>query len=174
MTDGVEPQPLRCVLADVAATERLGALLAAHLPRRGLVALEGPLGAGKTSLVRGLLRGLGYQGRVRSPSYSLLEVYELDRRSVVHLDLYRIADPEELEYLGLREYLDGEALLLVEWPQRGASVLPAPCLRIELDYHGDGRLALLQARSRQGIAVLKALRSSMADEQCGLTDGLHG
>lgn len=105
----------------------------------GLVYLHGDLGAGKTTLARGLLRGLGYQGSVRSPTYTLIESYEAGGQPVHHLDLYRLGDPEELEFLGLRDLLDGQGLLLVEWPERGAGMLPEPELVIEIDYAPPGR-----------------------------------
>lgn len=105
----------------------------------GLVFLTGELGAGKTTLVRGLLRGLGHQGPVRSPTYTLVESFELPQALVHHLDLYRIADAEELEYLGIRDLLDGASLVLVEWPERGAGVLPAPDLSVHIEHRDDGR-----------------------------------
>jgi tRNA threonylcarbamoyladenosine biosynthesis protein TsaE len=108
-------------------------------PGRGLVFLEGDLGAGKTTLVRGLLRGLGHRGPVRSPTYTLVETYELPGALVHHLDLYRIADPDELEFLGIRDLLDGTSLVLVEWPERGAGILPAPDLTVRIVHLDDGR-----------------------------------
>ena len=105
----------------------------------GIVFLRGDLGAGKTTLVRGLLRGLGHQGPVRSPTYTLIEPYEVAGQRLYHLDLYRLGDPEELEFLGLRDLLDGEALLLVEWPERGAGVLPEPQLTVDIEHAPPGR-----------------------------------
>lgn len=101
-------------LADPDATEALGARLARMAPEQLVIYLHGDLGAGKTTLVRGLLRELGHQGPVPSPTYTLLEPYELGGRTVLHLDLYRLADPEELDYLGLRDYLDQPLLMVVE------------------------------------------------------------
>ena len=127
-------------LATEADQLALGEDLAGMLSgRSGVVHLRGELGAGKTTLVRGLLRGLGYSGTVRSPTYTLIEPYEIGGERIYHLDLYRLADPEELEYLGLRDLLDGEALLLVEWPERGAGVLPAPRLDILIEHAPPGR-----------------------------------
>ncbi len=130
-------------LPDEATTEALGALLQAHRPRHGCVHLTGDLGAGKTTLVRGFLRAAGHEGAVRSPTYTLIEPYELADGMVFHLDLYRLSDPEELEFIGLRELLDA-GLLLVEWPERGQGVLPAPGLRVHLALSGCGRLADLE------------------------------
>ncbi|MCF7991060.1 MAG: tRNA (adenosine(37)-N6)-threonylcarbamoyltransferase complex ATPase subunit type 1 TsaE [Thiohalocapsa sp.] len=113
--------------------------------RSALVFLRGDLGAGKTTLVRGLLRGLGHDGHVRSPTYTLIEPYEANGLQVYHLDLYRIADPDELDYLGLRELLGGEGLVLIEWPERGADVLPEPDLDILIEHAPPGRRITVQA-----------------------------
>jgi tRNA threonylcarbamoyladenosine biosynthesis protein TsaE len=163
---------LVCQLIDAQATENLGAELAAQLPVAGVVALDGPLGAGKTTLTRGFLRALGHRGRVRSPSYSVLESYDLGGRRVLHLDLYRVTDPSELDFLGLREQLDARTLVLVEWPQRAATALPPTLLDIQLDYEGIGRVARLWTPSTDPEGVLHRLRSSIGNEQCQLTDGL--
>ena len=125
-------------------TEALGARLAAGLSGSCIVYLRGELGAGKTTLVRGFLRALGYQGPVKSPTYTLVEPYILGGQRIFHLDLYRLADPEELEFIGLRDLLDDEAILLVEWPERGAGILPEADLDIRLDYDKDARLCQIQ------------------------------
>lgn len=128
-------------LADADATERAGAALARcpGLEQVRQIHLQGDLGAGKTTLVRGLLHALGHHGTVRSPTYTLLEPYELPGLTVLHFDLYRVADPEELEYLGAREQSDARTLWLVEWPERGAGWLPTPELVATLRQDGDGR-----------------------------------
>lgn len=141
-------------LPDAAATEALGARLAQSITP-GIVYLQGDLGSGKTTLTRGLLRGLGHQGKVRSPTYTLVEPYRFDDCAVYHLDLYRLAEPEELEWLGLRDMLAERALLLVEWPERGAGVLPAADLVIQLEYAGPGRRAMLDAASSAGEQLLE-------------------
>lgn len=138
------------------ATLALGAALSRLAPG-GLVTLEGPLGAGKTTLVRAFLRALGHEGAVRSPTYTLLEPYEVGGCPIVHLDLYRLAEPEELEELGLRDYLHPGTWLFVEWPQRGHGVLPQADLEIQLRTEGAGRHATLQSRSALGEAWLAAL-----------------
>lgn len=149
-------------LADAAETESLGRSLAAPLwravrERAICVYLEGPLGAGKTTLARGLLRGLGHEGRVRSPTFTLLEPYELEGCQVAHLDLYRLADPAELDYLGLADLLTPGTIALVEWPERGGGHLPAPDLRIALDYAGEMREARLEGFGDAGPPVLETL-----------------
>lgn len=131
-------------LQDEAATEALGARLAAIRPDDGVVHLVGDLGAGKTTLVRGFLRAAGHAGSVKSPTYTLVEPYMLAGRKLFHLDLYRLTDPEELEFIGLREMLTG-ALLLIEWPDQGRGVLPEPDLIVTLTSEGQGRRAALAA-----------------------------
>jgi tRNA threonylcarbamoyladenosine biosynthesis protein TsaE len=122
------------------AQEAFGAALAAACGDASpVIFLVGDLGAGKTTLARGFLRHLGHAGAVRSPTYTLIEAYEAGGRRVCHLDLYRIADPGELEFLGLRDLIDDGAILLVEWPERGQGWLPAPDLAIRIEHHPDGR-----------------------------------
>ncbi|MDX1656602.1 MAG: tRNA (adenosine(37)-N6)-threonylcarbamoyltransferase complex ATPase subunit type 1 TsaE [Candidatus Competibacteraceae bacterium] len=155
-------------LGSVKDTEALGATLAAAVERAGLpgplvVGLRGELGTGKTTLVRGLLRALGQRGRVKSPTYTLLEPYDLGQRRVYHLDLYRVADPDELEYLGLRELLEPGALLLVEWPQRGTGVLPGADLELELLHRGEGREVRLEASGVEGKILLESLQCLQND-----------
>jgi tRNA threonylcarbamoyladenosine biosynthesis protein TsaE len=139
----------RLHLPDAEAQRRFGAVLGGVLSRALnesavgagqalLVTLQGDLGTGKTTLVRGLLRGRGYQGPVRSPTFTLVEPYDVVDGRVYHLDLYRLGDGEELEYLGLRDMLAEPALLLIEWPERGAGWLPVPAVRIELFHTGVG------------------------------------
>ena len=149
---------MKQVLADAQATESLGAQLA-RVVTPGIIYLNGDLGAGKTTLARGLLRGLGHTGKVRSPTYTLVEPYMLESCRVYHLDLYRLADPEELEWLGLRDMLADAALLLVEWPERGRGYLPPADLDIQLDYSGSGRAASLVAATPAGQHWLERLQS---------------
>lgn len=153
------PWMLNSVLHGEAAQEEFGARLAQACGTGPLlVFLEGDLGAGKTTLARGFLRGLGHRGAVKSPTYTLIEPYELGGRSVYHLDLYRVADPAELEYLGLREMLAEDAILLIEWPERGAGWLPAPDLRLRLQHQSDGRRLELEALTTRGEAVASRIR----------------
>lgn len=136
-----------CVaLADAAATEALGASLAAWvraLPG-GIVELEGALGAGKTTLMRGLLRALGVTGTIRSPTYTLVEPYDAGGRRLLHADLYRLGDPRELYALGLEDDPPSQAWWWVEWPGLGAGVLPEPDARVHLVAAGEGRDALIE------------------------------
>jgi tRNA threonylcarbamoyladenosine biosynthesis protein TsaE len=157
----------RIQLPDAAATEALGGRLAARLAdacRQAplVVHLEGPLGAGKTTLVRGLLRGLGHAGRVRSPTFTLLEPYELPGCEVAHLDLYRLADPAELDYLGLPDMLRPGVLVLVEWAEKGGGRLPGADIRIGLEYDGEGRCARLEPGSPRGEPAVAGLEPGAA------------
>jgi tRNA threonylcarbamoyladenosine biosynthesis protein TsaE len=118
--------------------------------------LYGPLGAGKTTLVRGFMRGLGYDAAVKSPTYTLIEPYEVGARRIYHLDLYRVRDASELEYLGLRELQDGNAVLLVEWPERGKGFLPPADVELTIDYDEAGRQLRLQAQGTGGEKLISA------------------
>ena len=153
---GQEPL-LERYLDSAATTEALGGRLAKALAPGCVIYLHGDLGVGKTTLARGLLRGLGYHGTVKSPTFTLVEPYQLNDRRLFHWDLYRLADPEELEYLGLRDQLDGEAILLIEWPERGRGELPVADLEIMLTYAGEGRNCRLDARSPVGQTLLAIL-----------------
>jgi len=131
--------PQTAFLADENATLEYGGKLAARLEPGDLVFLHGDLGAGKTTLVRGILRGLGHTGSVKSPTYTLLEPYELPSLVVYHFDFYRIGDSRELEFIGIDELMDGDAVKLVEWPQRGANRLPTPDVEIKMLVENEGR-----------------------------------
>ncbi|WP_299870735.1 tRNA (adenosine(37)-N6)-threonylcarbamoyltransferase complex ATPase subunit type 1 TsaE [uncultured Cocleimonas sp.] len=116
-----------------------GGRIAERFPKGGMVFLNGDLGAGKTTLVRGLLRSLDFQGTVKSPTYTLVEPYQIKGRMIYHFDLYRLADPEELEYIGGREYWNSDALCLVEWPEKALGFLPEPDLIIDILYRDTQR-----------------------------------
>jgi len=159
--------PLRIVTTDAAATEALGAALAATFePAAGravIVLLHGDLGAGKTTLARGLLRELGVTGSVRSPTFALLEPHDTPRARVIHLDLYRLSSAEDLEALGLADYDEGGTLWLVEWPARGAGALPAADLELGLVAGAAGHEIRLLATSplgQQWLARLEPVRAS--------------
>lgn len=149
--------PLAWNLPDEAATIALARTLAKVLDGGLVIYLHGELGAGKSSFARALLQALGVGERVKSPTYSLVESYALSGRQAWHLDLYRIADPGELEWLGLESLADPAALVLVEWPERGRGALPAADLRLDLAYDGLGRQASMVALSDRGTRVLMAM-----------------
>lgn len=146
-------------LPDEAATLKLGQQLSTVVPAGFVIYLYGNLGAGKTTLVRGYLRGLGYDGNVKSPTYTLVEPYEFGERQVFHFDLYRLADPEELEYAGGRDYFNSASVCLVEWPERGEGWLAGADLQVYLEYAGAARKVRLQACSGAGQQVLEAIRA---------------
>jgi len=156
MSAGVE-----LILADEEATMALGRRLAAILPAGGLVAfLYGDLGAGKTTFARAFLRALGVGERVKSPTYSLVEGYDIGERQAFHLDLYRIADPGELEWLGLDSLAEPGSIVLVEWPERGAGALPPVDLALSFRHEAAGRAVRLEPKSSLGDRVVASLAAA--------------
>jgi len=150
-------------LADAAATEAAGARLASTLTPGMIVNLSGELGTGKTTLVRGCLRALGWHGRVKSPTYTLVEHYPISSIYFYHFDFYRFADPSEWETAGLADAFRDDSVCLVEWPERVGTRLPAPDLALELSYAADGgRDLTLQARSQAGERCLSAIVAAAA------------
>lgn len=141
--------------AMVALGEKLGMACAGALQQGLVVFLQGDLGAGKTTLSRGVLRSFGHQGAVKSPTYTLVEPYEFDDQRVYHFDLYRLGDPEELEYMGIRDYFGAGSLCLVEWPARGEGILPTADLMVVVSVRGRGREIRVVAQSDSGQKVLE-------------------
>jgi len=134
-----------------------GADLIAACEHGGVITLSGELGTGKTTLVRGALEAEGISGGVRSPTYTLVEIYQLDRFAVAHFDLYRLAAPEELEYLGYRDYLNLQTLCLIEWPERAGGYLHAVDLEIKLEYVDQGRRLEFSAGTTWGQQLLSQI-----------------
>jgi len=148
------PSSSSCYLPTAEDTELLGARLGENVVLPGVIYLQGELGAGKTTLCRGLLRARGYYEAVKSPTFTLVEPYELESGTVYHFDLYRLGDVEELVFIGMRDYCDAGALILVEWPERGETMLPEADLVINLSISNDGRMAEFTANSRHGQTFL--------------------
>lgn len=146
--------------AMVAFGQRLGTATGGE----GTLFLEGDLGMGKTTLCRGVLAAFGHRGAVKSPTYTLVEPYDLGGTLVYHFDLYRLADPEELEYVGIRDYFSNRALRLIEWPKRGKGVLPTADLIIEIEREGDGRLIHCLSLTRQGGFIMDRLCDLMQSD----------
>jgi len=142
------------LLKDESETVALGAKIAAALQGGEMIYLSGELGAGKTTLVRGLLHALGHKGNVKSPTYTLVEPYSVNDKYIYHFDLYRINDPEELEAMGIRDYCDGESICLYEWPEQGKEVLPAADIIFSLSHSDSGREVKIEAKSSKGEHIL--------------------
>lgn len=148
-------------LPDLVAMTKFGLVLAKALEKGAIIFLLGDLGAGKTTLTREVLRALGHNGTTKSPTYTLVESYQLPQLVIQHFDLYRIVDPEELEFMGIRDYIDGNAVCIFEWPQKGGEHLPAADLDIMLEISGGGRKAKIFAKTPKGEQILRKCLESL-------------
>jgi tRNA threonylcarbamoyladenosine biosynthesis protein TsaE len=151
---------MNLVVREVAAMIALGGCMARACHGAMVIFLYGSLGAGKTTLVRGFMRGMGYAGAVKSPTYTLLEPYEANGRMLYHLDLYRVSDAAELDFLGLRELQDGHAVMLVEWPEYGQGFLPPADVVLTIEYSAEGRRVALEGLSGAGVQLVREIAAS--------------
>lgn len=157
-------QKVSITLQDEAATQRFASIVAKYI-RSGVVYLIGDLGAGKTTLTRAWLQSLGHQGNVKSPTYTLVEPYEINGQPIYHFDLYRLQDPFELELIGIRDYLQQEnALLLVEWPQKGEPIVPSANFILELHTQSDGITRTLTLTNLQNTEAWSALEMNLNEQ----------
>lgn len=156
-TPAVDLPTTQFALADEEATVALASKLAQKCHQGLIIYLEGDLGAGKTTFSRGFIQGLGHVGKVKSPTYTLVEPYEIADWRVFHFDLYRLSDPEELEFMGIRDYFDPDCICLIEWPDKGAGLLASADLHISIEYTQTGRALSMQAKSAKGSDLLRLL-----------------
>ena len=147
----------QCELADEEQTLALAKKFSEALQAPLVVYLEGELGAGKTAFCRGVIQALGHSGAVKSPTYTLVEPYQLQGWRIHHFDLYRLADPEELEYMGIRDYFSEDTLNFIEWPDKGYGWLPGADIEIRIEYAGNGRKLTFSALTEAGRRIIKTL-----------------
>jgi len=146
-----------CLLEDEQATVAMGGVLAKSITQGAVIYLFGDLGAGKTTFTRGVVQGFGHKGKVKSPTYTLVEPYELDNQSIYHFDLYRLADPEELEFMGIRDYFNEKSICMIEWPEKGAEFLAAADLELTLEYVAQKRKVSIMGKTQKGEEIVDRL-----------------
>lgn len=154
-----KPDDSRIFLPDESATEQLASRLASALKPGTIIWFHGDLGAGKTTTIRYLLRALGYTGRVKSPTYTLLETYEINGQRILHFDLYRFQDENEWEAAGFRDEMNGNNICLIEWPEKAAQLMPTPDLELWLDSANQRRILKMRANTNNGMECLKQLQN---------------
>ena len=142
-------------------TEQFGNVMAQYLQSPMTIYLKGELGSGKTRLSRAILHGLGHTGVVKSPTYTLVEPYQLEQITVYHFDLYRLADASELDFMGIRDYFTDNSVVLVEWPDKGIGFLNPADLSIQLNFAGDGRDCSIQSFSEAGKILVNNLKQNL-------------
>jgi tRNA threonylcarbamoyladenosine biosynthesis protein TsaE len=144
-------------IPDDMAMRALGARLAAACQGRIVIYLDGDLGAGKSTLARGFIKARGYSGHVKSPTYTLVESYQTANGIIYHLDLYRLSDPEELEFIGIRDIFSGDATCLLEWPEKGQGLLPSPDLLVRIQHLAQGRQVSIEAVNEDSEDIINRL-----------------
>jgi tRNA threonylcarbamoyladenosine biosynthesis protein TsaE len=151
--------PFELFLADEEQMSAAGAALGMSMTQGGVIFLQGTLGMGKTTLSRGLIRGMGHVGAVKSPTFTLIEPYEIKGQEVYHFDLYRLSDPEELEFMGIRDYFTPTSICLIEWPDKGLGVLPEADVVVQISEYQEGRNIQLQAMNERGEQIVNRMRN---------------
>jgi len=154
----ITPSNLALFLPNEASTEAFAARVAGVIEQATVIYLEGDLGAGKTTFSRGFIQSLGHIGKVKSPTYTLVEPYEIKPWRIFHFDLYRLSDAEELEFMGIRDYFDDDCLCLIEWPDKGAGLLASADLHISIEFSETGRALKLEALSAYGKRLITKLQ----------------
>lgn len=154
---------VKVLLRNESETVAFGSTIARLCHSAMTIFLHGSLGAGKTTLTRGFVQALGHDGNVKSPTYTLVEPYALAQWQVYHFDLYRLADPEELEFMGIRDYFTDDSLCLIEWPQKGEGFLPTADLEITLSYIGEEREVVVEGATPEGLALILELAKEFTD-----------
>jgi tRNA threonylcarbamoyladenosine biosynthesis protein TsaE len=149
-----------CLLEDEQATVAMGGVLAKNITQGAVIYLHGDLGAGKTTFTRGVVQGFGHTGKVKSPTYTLVEPYELENQSIYHFDLYRLADPEELEFMGIRDYFNDKSICMIEWPEKGAEFLATADLELTLEYVAQKRKVSIMGKTQKGEEIVDRLSNT--------------
>ena len=157
--------PLVDEQATVAMGKKIASIVKGELNQGIVVYLNGDLGAGKTTITRGFVQGMGHVGHVKSPTYTLVEPYDLADWQVYHFDLYRLGDPEELEFMGIRDYFNDNCCCFIEWPEKGEGLLANADITINMAYHGEQRVVELQAHNSIGKNLLLMLENSNIDSK---------
>lgn len=152
-------QRVSLYLKDESQTEAIGQKIAQIIHPGLVIYLQGQLGAGKTALARSLIRALGHQGKVKSPTYALVELYTISRLNLYHFDLYRFDNPEEWLDAGFAEYVKPDTICLIEWPEKGGALIPQPDLTISLEISGEGRQIEIEAHTETGDKCLMRLNN---------------
>jgi len=155
---------VKVIAADEQNMQIIAKSLAKALPKKGIVFLDADLGMGKSFLTREIIRSFGYSGAIKSPTYTLVEPYNEQEQEVLHFDLYRLGDPEELEFIGIWDYLSQDALSFIEWPNKAKGVLPNPDLLIHIDDYEKGRVLTLFAKNEQMQQALEQMTSALSKQ----------
>ncbi len=161
MTSTQELTEFSLELDNEQGTQHLGEVIGEHLTVPLICYLQGELGAGKTRLVRAIIQSIGYSGNIKSPTYTLVEPYQLERFNIYHFDLYRLSDPEELDFLGIRDYFDHQSVAFIEWPEKGKGWLAIADISIILEINGDGRNIRLIGQTNIGKKLLLKLKQNL-------------